>query len=334
MCGTCNSLSGIYVDGAFIKGVLSAYDSSSTILSSFAGQTVSTELCFIGSWVDDCIPDTQIAEIWLNDVVWVIHIREKETNDHWRKYVSGHPIKRKKFPEKQSIVVFNKSEDSELFENSLTTIKRMFKGVEIFAPTVTNAVDIDGISEICSRTTDKVVVAISKEFLRKIDSQESLHHQVISDTDFGSRFLCKVALGAGHNIIGEGFLLSKCANKLRAYFREDDPNQRAKIDVRGVGFISSQNDSLGEILHTPERWTFAIMSNNENLHLTAVSPAGRPMTIMITNDRKFVDLAMNEYSEGVIWTTNPTIVEASGPTPLMSFLNNKAASLRNLPPNF
>jgi len=299
VCGSCNSMSGIYVDGAFMKGVLNAYDTSTGILSIREGTPVSKELCYLGTWSDEIIPNSHVAEVWMNDAVWAIHIREKETRGDWSKYVGGNPITRKQFPDKQSVIVFNKSPDLSLFEDSLTTIKQLFKRVEIFAPTVINAAEIEGLNEL----------------------NEGSPHKF---------FLCKLALGVGHNIIGEKFLLSKSASKLRAYFREGDSKKRAKIGLRGVGYISSQNDVMGEILKTPSKWTFAVLLQDEALSLTVVSPTGKAMTIPISTEQKLLKKVDRQYIEGVVWTTDPNVVDATGPVPLMLHLSSRKIDIGKL----
>jgi len=330
VCGSCNSMSGIYVDGAFMKGVLNAYDTSTGILSIREGTPVSKELCYLGTWSDEIIPNSHVAEVWMNDAVWAIHIREKETRGDWSKYVGGNPITRKQFPDKQSVIVFNKSPDLSLFEDSLTTIKQLFKRVEIFAPTVINAAEIEGLNELNEGSPHKLVKSVSDKFLHKLDAQEQLKFPMVIDVDYGARFLCKLALGVGHNIIGEKFLLSKSASKLRAYFREGDSKKRAKIGLRGVGYISSQNDVMGEILKTPSKWTFAVLLQDEALSLTVVSPTGKAMTIPISTEQKLLKKVDRQYIEGVVWTTDPNVVDATGPVPLMLHLSSRKIDIGKL----
>jgi len=330
VCSRCNSLSGIYVDGAFIKGVLRLYDVSTEILTSKGNSPVSKELCYIGSWSDETIPSSHIAELWLNDIFWIIHLREKESQGDWSKYVGGNPINRKRSPEKQSVIIINKSADYTLIEESLTVIKQFFKRVQIFAPTIINAADIEGLNEVNETTCDKLVSSVSKKFLHKIDVQERLKFVLMTDVDYGCRFLCKLALGVGHNIIGKKFLRSQSAKRLRAYFREADPQKRAKINLKGVGYISSKNDEIGKILRTPSKWTFAVTLHEETLCLSVISPMGKAMTIPITNERKLIVKVDNKFREGIVWATNPNVVDAIGPIPIMDYLS-KYTTQRYLP---
>lgn len=327
VCDSCNSTSGIYVDGAFIKGVLRAYDSAKDLLENREGESISSEFCYFGTWVDPVVPNTHVADILANDVVWLIHIRQKETKGEWSKFVGGNPIDRKKYPDRQAVIVFNLSPDNNLFEDSLKAARQIFKKVEIFAPTVTNAADVDGISEVDPNTIP-LIAKLSKEFLKKLDTQERFKFQIITETDFGSRLLCKLALGVGHNIIGDGFLLSSSAAKLREYFKEGDPKKRAMSDVRGISFLPSNNDGIADILKISEKWVFLVQVIDGSLILTVVSPGGKAMSVPITTEPQLIEKVDLKYKNGIIWTTNPKIVDATGPLPLMSHLTEYSQKMQ------
>jgi hypothetical protein len=68
------------------------------------------------------------------------------------------------------------------------------------------------------------------------------------------RLLAKLALGIGYKVLASKFLTTEYASLLRQGMREKDHRNRAKIPIRGVGFLNAVSDKQFKLLAFPGAW--------------------------------------------------------------------------------
>lgn len=148
------------------------------------------------------------------------------------------------------------------------------------------------------------------------------------DLDLGKRLLAKLGLAVGYKILGTEFLATPYSRTLRAGFREAKREKRVDIPVRGTGFLDG--NSLGEaatVLAWPGGWVLQVQIVAEMLGLTVITPSGRSMMVMISDDPVFVAKAKKAYAEGAVWVTVPMAREAVGPVPLPDYLAHQLGNI-------
>jgi hypothetical protein len=102
VCRTCNSTSGVFVDGAFIRGWAGAAERSSGAREYMSltdpAKTV-LPLDHLGRLADALTKDGEVAEWWAGPCgAHVVHFRPAETEDLWKTYLGGDPRARSHVP--------------------------------------------------------------------------------------------------------------------------------------------------------------------------------------------------------------------------------------------
>ncbi len=140
VCRKCNSLSGLYVDGAFIKGWAGGAERATGALEYLPvndpGRAV-LPLNYIGKLPDPNIPVDEVAEYWAGPCgANVFHFRPADEGDRWATYASGDPRKMKKAATAGRAYIALTSSDSFWVLASLASFRAHFKKATLF---VTNA---------------------------------------------------------------------------------------------------------------------------------------------------------------------------------------------------
>jgi hypothetical protein len=146
-------------------------------------------------------------------------------------------------------------------------------------------------------------------------------------TDTGHRFLCKLGLAIGCQLLGPEFTLHPDGDNLRRAFREADVQRRQQIPIRGVGYFTGVRDAPLGILAWPGAWVLLVQIINGTLTLVIISPSKMPMTISITSESALVSQVPPEFAEGQIWIAVPTLLKAVGPISLPQYASHLAGVL-------
>jgi hypothetical protein len=325
VCRRCNSISGVFIDGAFIRSWMGQAELSSGSLDYLAGKekVSAVPLDYLGPLQDVPVPEGHIADYWAGPCgASIIHIRPNDGEEQWTTYAGGDPRSKKVKAGRAYIALTSEVEFWILV--SLESFRRHFDQAELF---VVNADIPDGWP---FKVPDNSV-AVQSDDMKTVEAVidasrtgSSLRMRSTISLDLGSRMLAKLGLGVGYKLLGTAFLHTEYAKDLRRGMREANAEKRRSIPVRGSGFLDNRGLRGAEtILAWPGAWVLLINVVAEELALSVISPSGRSMVVLISDNKELVSTLNLKFREGMVWVTIPAASEAVGPIPLPEYLAHK-----------
>lgn len=322
VCQRCNSVSGVFIDGAFIRSWMGQAELSSGSLEYLAGKgkVAAIPLDYLGPLQDVPVPDGHVADYWAGPCgANIIHIRPDDGDEQWTTYAGGDPRGKKAKAGRAYIALT--SEDRFWILVSLESFRRHFDRAERFVvnadihcnwpfkkPDNTDAVQAEDMKTV------EAVINVSRD-------GSWLRVKPAISFDLGSRMLAKLGLGVGYKLLGTAFLETDYAKNLRWRMREANAEKRQLIPVRGSGFLNGPGLGGAEaILAWPGGWVLMVNVVAGKLALCVISPSGRSMNVLISDDEKLVSTLDPKYRNGAVWITVPAASEAVGPIPLPEYL--------------
>lgn len=97
--------------------------------------------------------------------------------------------------------------------------------------------------------------------------------------DFETRFLSKICLAIGYNLLGDVFLKNENSNILRKHFREANSEARKELSVKQTNFFVQIG--IEKYFHTDAKWLLAILNFSNTLWLLVKCPDGQLMVAVI-----------------------------------------------------
>ena len=334
VCRTCNSIAGLYVDGEFIKGLPGIIERYGGI--EFADpdnpSRIALALAYLGKLTNVSVENGQVAEYWAGPCgTNVIHIRPADKEEAWSTYAGGDPRRAR---QSGRVYIALTSENAFWVVASLRSVKAHFNSLrpiyivnaavpESLAPAFRQP---DPSDEQQSR--DLVTV---HQVTKAGRNGDQLQLRMVIAKDVGTRFLAKVGLAIGYKVFGTPFLDTKYAKVLRQGFREANLQRRRKIPVRGVGYLGPEDSltSLGPLLRCPGSWVLALLTVRTNLYLALVTPSGRVLGVVVSDDDALVRSGAKRFDEGVVWVVAPTLGYATGPIELPDYLAHQTGTHLN-----
>ena len=331
VCRKCNSLSGLYVDGAFIKGWAGAAERATGALEYLPvndpGRAV-LPLNYIGKLPDPNIPVDEVAEYWAGPCgANVFHFRAADEGDHWATYASGDPRKMKKAATAGRAYIALTSSDSFWVLVSLASFRAHFKKATLF---VTNlSIPPEWTAFKNPDPGDPVQARDMGVLTTMIDagrSGKATRLDVVLQIDSDSRLLAKLGLAVGYKTFGAIFLATDYAKTLRAAFREPDLERRRHLPVRGNGYLHGPLPlgGIGAILKWTGAWVLVLNRVGEALNLSVITPSGRSMNVLVSEEPDLVNGLDSTYNNGQVWLTVPPLGEAVGPIPLADYMAHQS----------
>ncbi len=306
VCEKCNSMSGVFVDGAFIKGW--SVQNQRVNLNSSKNES-GLQFAYIGRVDNLGAPQGEIVDYYTSKRASVLVIRPEESEDLWKSYVGGNP-KRKKLANYRAYLIFNIADQSQ-HKTVYDGFRKQFDRYQRFIATPMNISDkvIDHIDHPNHPYPQDR--AIRDAYFKTSNNGEKISGQIVMDLDYGMRFACKLALALGYKLIGEQFIGSNDCNLLRRGFREANFQKRQTLPIRGTSFYSNENQELSEVFRIENCWSLVFMVVEEQANLSIISPIGNSITIRITDEAGLVENIEAEYGEGWVWIVNPFSEEAA-----------------------
>lgn len=325
VCRTCNNTSGVFVDGAFIKGFAVTGERANDALSYLPSDqpTGALPLNYLGVVQNVQSADGEVVDFWVcAPGANVLHIRMEEKEDTWNAYAGGDPRRGSKKSKAGRVIVSFTSAEPYWVCTSLQSVLQHFPNAKRFVTNLelpANATKFWELDPSDAQQADDLRIVREFEELRELGEQ--VHCQVAIALHADGRFLAKVALAAGYQLFGSDFLTTDYAMELRKGFREADPSKRHNLKIHGSGYLRGVNlGSIGEKLRWPGGWQLAILHLPKKLALVVTAPTGRTMCIQITDDATLIERLGTEYQNGVCWVTIPAAQTAIGPIPYPDYL--------------
>ncbi|KXG87608.1 HNH endonuclease [Agrobacterium bohemicum] len=334
VCQRCNSISGLFVDGEFIRGWIGQAERSQGSLEYLAGKkaVAPIPLDYLGPLQGIPVPVGHIADYWAGPCgANIIHIRPDDGNPNWTTYSGGNPIIKKGSGGRAYIALT--SEEPFWIMVSLESFRHHFDKAERYVVNANISPDwgigVPDPENTVQAEDMKTVDAVD----RKGRAGEKLHLRPAVAIDTGGRMLAKLGLAVGYKLLGDAFLATEYASHLRAAMREGDFEKRRAIPVRGSSFLKSPNNpEVNKALSWPGAWVLMINVIADKLSLSVISPSGRSMTVLVSDEKSLLGRLDAKYADGVVWITVVAAKKAVGPFALPDYITHKlnVASLQEL----
>lgn len=319
VCRSCNNMSGVFVDGAFIKSFAVVGERANDALSYLPPNepTGALPLNYLGVVQNVQPADGEAIDCWVTIGAKVLHMRMEEQENTWDAYAGGDPRRGSKTSKAGRVIVSLTSAEPYWVCTSLRSVLQHFPKAKRFVTNLElppNANKVKEFNPADPQYADDQRIVREFEGLR--ERGEQINAQVAIAMHADGRFLAKVALAVGYKLFGSNYLVTDYAKELRKGFREADPSKRHQLKIRGSGYF--QGIDLGPVadkLRWPGGWQIAIIPLSDRLALTVTAPTGRMMCIQITDDINILGRLGSDYRDGVCWVIVPAAQTAAGPLP-------------------
>lgn len=331
VCGRCNNLSGLYVDGSFIKSWAGAAERATgafEYLSRASLGNAIVPLNFHGQLPEVPVSQGELAEYWSGPCgANIVHIRPADTADDWSAYAGGDP-RAKKLAAGRAYLALT-SDNPFWIAVSLNSFRAHFRKAQRF---VTNAGVPPEWSHIVKapdpsdpvQAQDLQVMAAVQNAARE---GQSLVCRTITGKDLGTRLLAKLALAAGYKLLGQAFLATAYAAILRQGLWERDPEARKAIPVRGTGYLGDNSPFASVPMFWPGAWVLMLNHTTAGLSLSVFTPSKRAMHVLISDEGDLLRHLDPAYNEGRVWLTVPSCSVGLGPIWLPDYLAHQLGNI-------
>lgn len=334
VCQKCNNLSGLYVDGAFIKGWAGAAERATGANEYLAVNNPAAAvipLNHIGKIPHPNIPDEEIGEYWAGPCgANTFHFRPADDDDRWATYAGGDPRRRKKAATAGRAYIALTSIDLFWITVSLFSFRAHFKKSALF---VTNLEippqwtwlrnpNLEDPVEARDMSVLSTIIDVARNGVR---TRLDVTVQIFSD----SRLLAKLALATGYKTFGERFLATAYAKTLRTALWEPDVQKRRLLPVRGTGYLGGGPSlaAIGAALKWSGAWVLTMLRLGELLSLAVMTPSGKGMSVLVCDDPDLLKGLDSTYSNGQVWLTVPTLGEGVGPIALPDYIAHQLRAM-------
>lgn len=325
VCGKCNSASGVFVDGAFIKSFFVSGERSFDAVDYLDPDkpTGILPLSYLGTIQDIATQEGEIADFWVcAPGANIVHFRTASEEDTWNAYAGGDPRHQSKRSKAGRAVVALTSAEPYWICTALSSVKHHFAKADKF---VTNLELPPSAKHFRELDPNDLQQSADLRFFEEIEATtargDHLHNQIVIALGADGRFLAKLALAIGYKLFGARFLQTTYGLNLRKAFREANPEKRRQIPIRGSGYLRSVDlGGIEEKLRWPGGWVLLLLRHTNALSLTVQPPSGRSMVIQVTDDSALLEDLCPEYRDGVAWLTIPATTRAVGPIHFPEYL--------------
>ncbi len=322
VCENCNRMSGVFVDGLFIRGWLTSAErafGAREYLNPTSTLHGSLPINFLGTLNRMPVPKGHVADYWAGPCgANIVHVRPIETEDLWRSYVGGDPRAKKSkagraYMALTSAVPFWVAVSLKSFKKHFGRARRFVVNAKL-PHEMSSLVETPDRSDLVQADDLKVVDEVIR--ISRTDG-EKLSSTITIRTDASA----KLALALGWKLFGQTFTQTDYAKHLRQAFRQPSAEARQMLPVRGTSFANSTAvDTIGPALQWSGAWVLLLKRQAGALSLVIVAPSGKTMSVVVCHDTQLVNTLDNNYDDGVVWVTVPPLGESIGPIGLPVYL--------------
>ena len=332
VCGECNNLSGLFVDGAFVKSWFGAAERSTDAIFAESKPPLKVILppSYLGKVGNVPIEEGLVAEfLTVPCGANIIHIRPDDKEELWGTYAGGDPRLANRRSKAGSVYVALTSEEPFWIITTLASVRSHFKKADRFIVNMDvpqswaafNAIDRNDDIQARDMTTVQAIIDAGAR-------QQPLRNRITTPVDVGNRFLAKLGLAVGYKLLGKPFLETNYSKTLRTAFREANYQKRKKSLVRGSGYLGkSLGKALEQNLRFPGAWILLVWRTNGCLGFHIITPSGKTMSIVVCDDQSLVEKLDDVYDDGVVWVTVPALETALGPLEFPYYIAHKLENI-------
>ncbi len=331
VCRTCNNLAGQFVDAAYLKSWFVKNEAISTQQLLDPDQPRASSLMYMGFENSFPTAEEEVCERWIGpagDHVYHIHAKD---DARWETVAGGDFIKRRKSDGGRAYIVLTSNVEYWMV-TSLLSFAEWFPFAARRCITQVGEITQDFGVMWCDQEPVSERESAEIAYIRARPDGEQVLASIPIQVDFADRFLAKLSLGLADSILGPAAVRSPYADHLRTALWARDPKARASLPIKGVGFLAGDQKlgTVAQAIHAPGAWTILLRALTETLSCVVVSPGGRPMMTVVSDDSSlWPDHIGPNYGQGVVHIAIPERREWLGPIPLANVIATKLGAMRD-----
>jgi hypothetical protein len=176
-------------------------------------------------------------------------------------------------------------------------------------------------------TTVNETVVQELEFIRAIPERQAPVRAVI-EVGFEERFLAKLALGLGFNILGERFLSTCYSHNLRKMLWNRE--RKDGVEIKGTGYFGARDKDAEGIMSFNGAYVLAMHAFGEAFGLSVYMPSGQGMHVTISDQPElWQDTSFDSYREGLVFVVIAQLGRFVGPISLTTYIRHKQGTFRH-----
>jgi hypothetical protein len=216
VCAQCNSMSGVFVDGAFIRGWAGSAErthDTNQYLSLDDPTKSAPPPNYLGQLNHRAIRPNEVVDWWVGPCgATILHFRPKETEALWSSYVGGDPRPNRTKPGRAYIALA--SENEYWLVSALVSFKNHFKRDARFLVNLTAPPEWSAFQNVDRKHAEQAAdLIIFDSITDAAKAGKSVPARQEIRTDIGHRFLCKLGLAIGCQLLGPEFTLLAAGGK-------------------------------------------------------------------------------------------------------------------------
>lgn len=324
VCRTCNSRTGQWVDGAFIRNFFIATERGTSALEFLdPSRPGPAPLTYFGFDTEFPSDSRQVCERWLGPAgEHIYHIHDQD-EPRWETFAGGDMIRRSK-KDPGRVYVFMTSPTEYWTITAMISITEKFYGIPRRCLT-----KIDGFPDrflgfrFPGDPYESEQERIEAHWIDNRPGGTSVTHRLPVQIDFADRFMAKISIGFAHTILGAQASASPYCDELRHLLWSRNPSERENSTVRGTSFWNS--DALAEIgrfTHWKGVWVIFFMQMQTTFGMFMCTPGGRHLSMLLSDD---ASTWRNDISEvlrhGAAYFVLPQRRRTFGPVPMMDIVS-------------
>jgi hypothetical protein len=322
VCRGCNSTLGLFVDRPFLKNWFVMNDAATAGLQ-FADLDDAkswTPLSFMGLVEVAGLAQALACELWLGPSGELAYHVHRADDPRWDSMAGGNPIRRKADPGRVHLMLTHG--DSRRAALFIRSARHAFGKAVLHPgnfsvsdpaafPSLANSADANAVAELSAIKS----AAVRREAASKMSIE----------IGFEQRFMAKLALGLGFNLLGEPYLDTAWAARCRAALWERDPDKRAGL-LAATSFFDEGSEIRGAASHIALDgvYTFAVLALGACLALILTLPSGRTIAAQISDEPVlWAGPSLADCAWGRVFYLAPQVNFFHGPSSMPAVLQHK-----------
>jgi len=315
VCARCNSISGLFIDGPFIKNFFSQNDKAQAALRFIDLKKPSPlPMQYMGGLKNIEVSNTKVCEFWFGPHGGLVyHVRNK-ADKKWDCMIGGNPIGKKK--DNGSVYIYAQNANEYWVAVLLLSCLDTFDGARL----ISGNIDLPPVPE-----GEKPYFDTPNEEEQKMLEQIRRLQGVVHNGNFPvqvgfeQRFVAKLALGLGVNLFGEKFLASSYSTSLRNAMWEKDLEKRQGFGVQFYKYFTDDN-SLADLFAIDGAHTILFYPQEEKLFLMAFIYGRKMLMIPLAIEKSIWE---PNIKEGYIYVAAPQVDKFIGPISVSEYVAYK-----------
>lgn len=279
VCQRCNNLSGMFIDGPFIK---SWFRNNNDAIASREYLTLNANdstlpLIYMGELHTISATD-EVCESWLGPCGEHVYHFHKRDDERFATYAGGDPIARQK--DTGRVYLALTASHPWWISLALRSFKAHFRRAQRYALNF----------QISDDNADSPFVHASGEQTQAdVERIQSLGNgprdvKMSININAEARFMAKIARAVGYNLFGDAFLATPYAAHLKDAMWEQDSDRASQIPIYGTGFWGQVNEHPQALFAWRGAYTIVLSPHKDKFGLSLSTPTGKSAHIAISDD--------------------------------------------------